>query len=598
MAYRFLFMTTFFFGFFLGSPAPFAASSGTSLKELLSDEEKKSPPKKKRRKPRNSYKKKLAPDESKQQQQGEQKTSSEVIVRISPINSQNKTSPHKDKEETETETESALPSLNQKLSPAQENTKKKKRKRKKRSKATPSPLQTTENQADQAEEGVLEKRSLLRFVKALSEDTLRGVEKTIQHVIQEKRERPVKINVALSQKDIGSFHEAFTTLVKKYPFPFTWSITNKGLSALEEDESSYILELSLSSLAKEREEVETSYVYQVSQEEEEKVNWPHVFDVAMQSKFRLEDFKFNNSIKIRILELQSNTEEKTLDEFCQILKTRLPKDNNPFHILGIQVNKEVGLAQGKMLEGLLRKVSEANVGLRSRGMVCDSQSDSLYICLDNAHRKILDLHGTKHLTTGEYEGRSVKEAGQETQNFIIQAYETFKEDVTVLTGRGNHVNANGTKGALKEAFKNDWMKDSFLSSIIKNHFPLEGEGGYKVVFVKAENLDLNNKNQLESLYLLRQAIAQMAQQKKTRLRVSLGHQAVPLSQNPEFHLMMQVCKDLQIDNPQLLKSVSPISFESTPGEMKIIFNKEHPKSSSSFCFANSYGSPSVFGTIH
>jgi DNA-nicking Smr family endonuclease len=426
------------------------------------------------------------------------------------------------------------------------------------------------------------------------EENVPIVEALIQSVIERKIETPVMVHVSLPPTELPDFREAFSTLVNRYPSPFTWSMGNKGYRNQGTDHPTCLLELSLVSHAKKRERLQVRSIYQISQEDEKKVNWPYVVDVAMRSNFTSEDLTFKNSIKVRLLNLQGKSEERILEEFYQFLEQRLLKDNNPFHILGITFNSKIKENTGSMLGGFLKKVSEVQVGLSSRGTVFDPPNGSLYICLDNTQRKRLDLHA-KRLTPIGYDGKSVKEADQETQDFIMQAYETFKEDITVLTGRGNHVNFDGSKGVLKAAF-GDLMKDERFFPLIKNYFLLEGEGGYKVSFVPICDLNLHT-NQKNNLSCIGNTIAQMIEQNKKRLRITLNPEKGVQTPNREFNFMLSIYADLQKNNEQLAKSILPLSFESTPGEMKVIFNKQHPKSPSSFTFADSFGSTSVFGTI-
>lgn len=485
------------------------------------------------------------------------------------------TAAKRDKEETQPNLLNPFP---------QANTKKKKREKKQNPGTTNVLQQTLESKVverDYTDQIALGQQSAICLPQRPLKETIPTVEGLIQTVIQNKIEKPVKVHMSLNRAELSDFHKAFRVLVGKYPFPFTWSTENKGPS--KEEPSSYILELSLASQANEREKVEKKFVYQVSQEDEKKVNWPYVFDVAMRSELTLEDFKFNNSIKIRMIALKGNTEAQDLQEFQQFLEQRLPKDNNPLHILGITFNSKTKGHYDKMYDVFLRKISHVNVGYHSRGIVFDSQNGFLYLCLDNNHRKMLDLHG----------GRSVKQAEQETQDFIMQAYQTFNDDVIVLTGLGNHVNPSGKKGVLKAAF-GEWMQNEHLLPLIENYSLIEGGGGYKVIFKKIRNLNLKNKNHKNSVLLIKNSIAQMAQQKQTRLRILLNPGE---EYNREFNLMTAVYADLYKNNNELAKLITPISFESTPGEMKIIFNMRHPKSISYFTFANNYGTTSVFGTI-
>ncbi len=565
------------------SPSTIQALQKEAIKDINPDSNKK-----KERKPRKRTKKKFSSNENHLEQSIQQEIPRETLTRETPIGPQHNKVTNHNKEEVKLDLK--IQSARQNLPSSQKGAQKK------------LEVMTVDRPQAKIKTGEHEdinvgQESTINLPTNFPEKHIPILEKLILQVIEEKREDPLMVNIPMDKVDTGTFHTLFRDLTKKYPFPFTWSSRNVGPQNPKEESSPYIIQVSLYSLAKERERIEKDFVYQVSQQEEKEVNWPLVFDAAMRSKFTLEDFKFNNSIKVRLIDLQGDSEEKSLEEFSQFLETKLPKDRNPFHILGIKVNKKIVGSQGRILEGLLKKVSELNTGFHTRGVVSDSRSGSIYICLDNIHRKTLDLHGKKLPSSGEYEGRSVKEAGDETRDFIIQAYETFQDDVTVLTGRGNHVNTNGRRGALKEAFRKEWMKDNLLGSIIKNYFPLEGEGGYKIIFIKPEILDLNNKGYEESLPLIRQTIGEMIEKEKTRLRILLNFKDSSPSQNLGFNLIMRISQNLSSHEPGLRKAFFPISFESSSEELKMIFRKEHPKCPSSFCFSSSYGNTSVFGTI-
>lgn len=454
------------------------------------------------------------------------------------------------------------------------------------------------NNADYTKQISLGQREAIRLPKSPYQDYIPIIETLIQKVIQDKIEIPLKVHVLLDFAERDDFHDAFDHLVSiytKYPSQFSWSKGNKGSIKREDGTSSCLFELTFVSHAKERERVEKGFAYQISQDNAQKVNWPYVYDVAMRSGFTLDDFKFNNTIKIRLLDCQGNTEEKISEEFHQFLEQQLPKDHNPFHIIGITFNPKIKKEHGCILDGFLKTAGEFSNDWRSRGTVFDAPNGALYLCLNNRNRKLLDLHG-KLLPSGQYEGRSVKVAGQETKEFMMQAYETFKDEVTVLTGRGKHVNANKTKGVLKEAFT-DWMQDEQLLPLIKTYIPLEGNGAYKAIFVKTCKLNLSNTKTQNILPCIKKTIAQMVAQNKKRLWITLDPGEENSPHNREFHLMMSLYADLQDNSPQFAELLLPISFESKPGEMKIIFNKQHSKCPYSFTFFSGHGNSGVVGTI-
>lgn len=425
------------------------------------------------------------------------------------------------------------------------------------------------------------------------------VESHIQQVLEEKRADPLRVYVPLPrQSDIPDFYKAFHELIKKYPFPFNWGSINKGPIDKTKSDSPWHLELQLSSQARFREQVEKEFVYQVSSQEKEMVDWELIYRLVMKSGFSLEDFKFNNALRVRVLELQGNNEKECVEEIKHFLDNKLSKDINPFHIIALKINKPSGLKAGQLLQIYFHHISPYRKDISRRGTIYnDDEADYLYLCLDNESRKILDLHGKKHQTTGRYEGRNAHQGREETVNFIVQAYEDFQEEVTILTGRGNHINSNGQKGVLNAAFKEKWMKEARLVPILKKCFPVTGGGGYKVKLIKPKKLDLTVVNFSETVPLVKQTIFEMVQNKQARLLLSLDFKGNPLIRNPEFELMMHLTQHLMEKEAELFKNIYPLSFEAESGKLRIIFNKVHPRAPHSLRFGNYFGISLVEGNM-
>lgn len=87
--------------------------------------------------------------------------------------------------------------------------------------------------------------------------------------------------------------------------------------------------------------------------------------------------------------------------------------------------------------------------------------------------RILDLHG----------GLSEKDAFAKTVSFIEDKFNNFEERCRVITGRGNHINSNGTRGVLFKAFPN-WVETPKLKQLIKEFVPAPDGGSYAVFLNK------------------------------------------------------------------------------------------------------------------
>jgi len=593
----------------------YATTRGTSLNQILSDEEKK-PITKPARKPKNSpanranlnnqakdvppsqfpktnQKKVYVPKTNAQSQPLEEKSSLKVatqkeqekIAEISLGSLVLKQSKEEVKDISLSTAHIQNPSLGQEVS------KEKKKPRKSREK------HGAPDEGEEFKEKLLTHKPTLYLPKDSIGQLILKTEEIIRQILKEKRDDPLRVYVTIDKEKIGDFNDSFFNLVKKYPFPFNWSTTNTGPIDQNAIDADWLLELKLSSQAKIREQVEKDFVYQIDPLQEEKVEWPLIYDLAMRSGFSIEDFKFNNSLKIRVLELQAKTEEENLEEIQKFLATKLPKDSNPFHIVGIKVNKNSGIKPGQLLKSFRTRESHYIKAIIDRGTIYDSQSDYFYLCLDNENRKILDLHGKKNQSSGLFEGRNVEQAHAETLEFIKQAYETFQDEITVLTGRGNHVNPNGKSGVLHEAFEKEWIKNKFLAPLIKGYYPLEGNGGYKITLVKTKKLDLGEKSIEDALPLIKETIIRMIEKGQSRLFLQMSSKEKASSDDRRYPLLTSLARDWCSKDPSFFKSISPISFESKPRELKMIFNKRHPRYPNSMSWGNYFGISINEGTI-
>ncbi len=74
--------------------------------------------------------------------------------------------------------------------------------------------------------------------------------------------------------------------------------------------------------------------------------------------------------------------------------------------------------------------------------IIDAQENRLYLCFYNNARSMLDLHGM-----------SSKEAFERCSHFIQEKFNNSEKECTIITGRGNHVNVDGSQGVLSNSFK-------------------------------------------------------------------------------------------------------------------------------------------------
>jgi len=153
------------------------------------------------------------------------------------------------------------------------------------------------------------------------EQLLTDIAGLVEQVISQ--EHPlVKVHVMVAQTRMGEFHMSFSKLVAKHPFPFTWSTENKGIVA-KSSPPLHKVELHLSSLAKLRRQVEHQFIYKVSEEDQKRLHWNLIYDLAMRSNLSVADFRFNKALKVRLLTLEGKSADANIREMHQFVKNQI-----------------------------------------------------------------------------------------------------------------------------------------------------------------------------------------------------------------------------------------------------------------------------------
>lgn len=409
------------------------------------------------------------------------------------------------------------------------------------------------------------------------------IEEKIQQVLERKTVL-LSLEVPIENSYSDEFNKSFYELTKKYPFPFSWhSRGTSSINTVNEKRVCY-RQINLSSEMLYREHVERDFAYQVSPQEKEMVDWELIYRLVMKSHFSVEDFKYNNALRIRVLNLLANTEEECTQEISNFINFKLSKDINPFHILAIKPNIGSALKASQIYDIYSTHISPYRKSSSDRGMIY-GQEDCLYLCLNNEKRKTLDLHGKKK--EGKLiEGRQKKQGSEETIEHIKGAYIDFQNDAVVITGRGNHINSNKKIGVLKTAFKEEWVSHKELLPLIKNYRILEGDGAYHVYFKKFKELSLTVSHFPESIELITQTIKSMVQNKNKRLWINLDFNVDITPINPEFKLMKDLTESLMDYNSDIFQLIYPLSFEAEPNVLRLIFNQIHSQAGHCLSFSN------------
>lgn len=215
------------------------------------------------------------------------------------------------------------------------------------------------------------------------------------------------------------------------------------------------------------------------------------YNLMVRAGFEKEDFKqgkygFQDKIFVKHILLNKPTIEECEEELRTNVSTILRKAKQPYvtFIFELQPNTpfrlyDVYTHNDNTPKDLWRYFHEELGG--PAATITEELEKRLYLCFYNIKQNMLDLHGA-----------SVDEAFDKLSSFILERYDNFEDECTVITGRGNHINPNGEAGILHNSFKK-WVKRE-LKPYIKTYIPSKGDGGYKVILRKPVKVVLSNQS--------------------------------------------------------------------------------------------------------
>lgn len=213
------------------------------------------------------------------------------------------------------------------------------------------------------------------------------------------------------------------------------------------------------------------------------------YNLMVRAGFEKEDFKqgkhgFQDKIFVKHILLNKPTIEECDEELRTSVSTILRKAKQPYvtFIFELQPNTPFRLSDvytynDNTPKDLWRYFHQELGG--PAATITETIENRLYLCFYNLKRNMLDLHGA-----------SVDEAFDKLSSFILERYDNFEDEYTVITGRGNHINSNGEAGILHKSFKK-WVKGE-LKPYIKTYIPSKGDGGYKLILRKPTKVVLSN----------------------------------------------------------------------------------------------------------
>src|SRR3954447_26006621 len=91
--------------------------------------------------------------------------------------------------------------------------------------------------------------------------------------------------------------------------------------------------------------------------------------------------------------------------------------------------------------------------------------------------------GTKYLPAVDLHDHSCKNAKKLVINTIQESHSTGISRIRFITGRGNHINANGDQAVLYKAFPS-WLSDKTIKHLVKSC--IRHDGSYVVTLLSSK----------------------------------------------------------------------------------------------------------------
>ena len=196
----------------------------------------------------------------------------------------------------------------------------------------------------------------------------------------------------------------------------------------------------------------------------------------------------------------------------------------------------------------------------------------------NSGESILDLHGL-----------SLKEAKEEVIDFIKEQYNYCKTECTIITGRGNHTNANGSSGVLKQMLP-VWVWSDELKHYIKSIRLGDGGGIYKIILIEPTHITLTSETFEDDVEKVIWFIIKQHQKGRNRLQIIHDNQTAEYIDKVLTEAMYWLSR--MLSSPKLYDCVF------TPSEHYLIWYEEEESSDEESGLTYRVKGPNVTDTVY
>ncbi|MBL0941291.1 MAG: Smr/MutS family protein [Alphaproteobacteria bacterium] len=315
------------------------------------------------------------------------------------------------------------------------------------------------------------------------------IQKTVKEVPYEERTFRYKVLGAT----FPNYVEWQTDHLTSHKYPVAIGGRNKGSEGAKSEKGFaeiYFMELYIKNYAHKEIEARESFAYHFHGGwlDEFRVNPLTFYNLMVRAGFRKEDFEegkygYQDKILVKPIMLQGATLPSCFAEVKKTVSSMLTKVTHPYVTFVFELNPKASFTLNELYtydnNNLSRWFFKEFGNLAT---IIEPKENRIYLCFNNDKRTTLDLHEMAY-----------EEAFVQVVGFIEERYDNFDSECKIITGRGNHVNSNGSRGVLHKSFEK-WAERPELKPLIKKYMPY-GDGGYIVMLHKPQRLVLNGNSE-------------------------------------------------------------------------------------------------------
>jgi len=289
------------------------------------------------------------------------------------------------------------------------------------------------------------------------------------------------IHLKLIENDFNEYFEWADSLRKRFSYPIRVVNGNDNPDGIYNRNNQCIRIYNCTK--KDKEAREFPYKIFEGQIDKSKLNPMIFYELMRNAGFTEDDFTkgkygYQDQIYVKPVYLKNIILDKCALEMKETILSTLKKVTQLYVAFILELDRNVPYTLGDLRryggrESFFHEIEPL-------GKLFDHEENRIYIVYFNDKKSTLDLHGL-----------ALNEAKEKVIDFIKEKYNNFETECTIITGKGNHVNDNGTSCVLKQMLP--MLAKTELKSYIQYINLCNGGGLYNVKLFKATNLILSKK---------------------------------------------------------------------------------------------------------